>query len=240
MKGLGKAGVFFIFFLSVPIAPALAARVIVFDAATSVRAPVFIRVQTRGAVFSAGGLLAEVSVEGNAAGTVLTGADGFGYLKYTPTRSGLLTVTARLEETSGQGRLLSVFPTEPVLVVEIDGPIRKFPKLTTPVENAAQSLRSLSDGFRIVYLAGILGSAVDRAWLDSVDMPESVVLSGTGTRRIKSLKENGMNILAVIGGQRLLDAAEKMVPHRFGFETEERKLRVNSWEELEKKLRLLH
>jgi hypothetical protein len=240
MKGLGKAGVFLIFFLSVPIAPALAARVIVFDAATSVRAPVFIRVQTRGAVFSAGGLLVEVSVEGNAAGPVLTGADGFGYLKYTPTRSGLLTIAARLEETSGQGRLLSVLPTEPVLVVEIDGPIRRFPKLTTPVENAARSLRSLSDGFRIVYLAGVLGAAVDRAWLASVDMPESVVLSGKGTARIERLKEKGMNIRAVVGSQRLLDAAGEAVPHRFGFESEDKNLRVNRWEELEEKLRRVH
>ncbi len=239
MKGTGKAAVFLLICMFTAPFPAVAARIIVFDAATAVDSPVFIRVQTRGTVFSAGGLLAEIEVAGKTAGSVLTGVDGFGYLKYTPARSGLLTVTARLAEKSGQGRLLSVAPTDPVLVVQIDGPIRRLPKLTAAVENAADSLRSLSEAYRIVYVAGMLGAAVDRAWLSSVNVPDSVVLSGEGAALLEGLEEKGVHIRAVVGSQPLLDAAEKRVPHRFGFETEDKKLRVDSWEELEKKLREL-
>ncbi|MGD8368677.1 MAG: hypothetical protein PVG78_13645, partial [Desulfobacterales bacterium] len=197
MNGIGKAAIFLVLFLWAPPFPAFAERIIVFDAATGVHSSVFIRVQTRGTLFSAGGLLAEIEVEGTTAGTVLTGADGFGYLKFTPTRSGLLTVTARLGDRAGRGRLLSVLPSEPVLVVEIDGPVRSLPKLTTTVEHAADSLRALSGAFRIIYLAGMLGPAVDRAWLASVNMPESVVLPGDGAGLLRGLKEKGMGIRAV-------------------------------------------
>ena len=239
MKGLGKATLLLLLLAGFQPLPPAAARVIAFDAATAVGNPVIIKLQTRGKVFSAGGERAEVIVDKEVVGSVLTGADGFGYLKYTPTQPGLLPITARSGVESGRGLLLSALPDEPILVVEIDGPIRRLPKLTSTVMNAADSLRSLSETFRIIYVAGMLGPAVDRAWLASVDMPESVVLPGKESGGFKRLKEKGMNLRAVVGSQPFLDAAENVVPHRFGFETVERELRVKGWEELEKKLREL-
>jgi hypothetical protein len=232
MNGLGKAvlGLFFLL-AAMPATPA-AARVVVFDAATSVHTPVFVRFQTRGAVFSEGGRRIDVRVGEKTAGKVLTGADGYGYLKYTPTHHGLLKITARSGDESGSGRLLSVLPTDPVLVVEIDGPVRRLPKLAAAVEDAAAALRSLSKAFRIVYLAGLLGPAVDRAWLASVDVPESVVISGKDAASLKALRKRGLLLRAVVGSEELLTAADGIVPHRYGFETAEAKWRVENWEAL--------
>jgi hypothetical protein len=239
MKGLGKATLFLLLWVGLqPLHPA-AAGVLVFDAATAVGTPVVIKIQTRGKVFSAGGQRAEVSVDKAVVDSILTGADGFGYLKYVPARPGVLAITARSGEEAGRGFLLAAGPEDPVLVVEIDGPIRQLPKLTSPVDDAADSLRSLSSAFRIVYVAGMLGPAVDRAWLASVDMPESVVLSGKKDGLLKRLKVKGIDLRAVVGSQALLDAAKTRVPHRFGFETDEKDLRVKNWKELEKKLRKL-
>ncbi|MGD8369057.1 MAG: hypothetical protein PVG78_15575, partial [Desulfobacterales bacterium] len=64
-----------------------------------------------------------------------------------------------------------------------------------------------------------------------------VVLPGDGAGLLRGLKEKGMGIRAVVGSQSLLDEAEKLVPHRFGFEADESRLRINTWQELEKKLR---
>jgi hypothetical protein len=238
MKGLGKATLLLLWIVFQPLPPAVA-RIIVFDAVTAVGNPIIIKLQTRGRVFSAGGKRAEVSVDKEVVGSALTGADGFGYLKYVPTQPGVFPITARSGEESGRGFLLAAAPEEPVLVVEIDGPIRRLPKLTSTVDGAADTLRSLSAAFRIVYVAGMLGPVVDRVWLESVDMPESVVLSAAKVGLFKRLKEKGINLQAVVGSQPLLEAAKKKVPHRFGFETEERALRVKSWKELEKKLREL-
>jgi len=238
MNGLGKAALGLFFFLAALSAAPAGARVIVFDAVTSVHTPAFVRVQTRGAVFSEGGMRVEVNVGEKTVGTVLTGADGYGFIKYAPTRRGLLKITARSGEESGSGRLLSVLPTEPVIVIEIDGPVRQLPRLGA-AENAADSLRSLSENFRIVYLAGLLGPAVDRAWLASVDAPESVVVSGKDEASLKALRKRGLLLRAVVGSEKLLKASEGIVPHRYGFETKDAKWRVEGWEALAKRLRTM-
>ena len=238
MKRHGKAAafVFIAFVLAMRPLPAAAGRVVVYDAATGTGHPVTLELRTRGKVFSAGGKLAEVRVDGQSAGTVLTGADGFGYLKFTPPLPGLMPITARSGNESGRGMLLSAAPDQPVLVVEIDGPVRRLPNLTATVENAGQSLRSLSEKFRIVYIAGIAGPAIDRAWLESVDMPSSVVLSWNGGGVVKQLHARGLLLYAAVGGQRLLDAADGIVPRRFGFESGNASLRVKSWKEVAERL----
>jgi hypothetical protein len=239
MNGLGKAALGLFFFLAALPGARAGARVIVFDAVTSVHTPAFVRVQTRGAVFSEGGMRVEVNVGENTVGTLLTGADGYGFIKYAPTRRGLLKITARSGDASGYGRLLSVLPTDPVIVVEIDGPVRQLPRLGAAVENAAATLRSLSGSFRIVYLAGMLGPAVDRAWLASVDVPESVVVSGKEEASLKALRKKGLFLCAVVGSEKLLKASEGIVPHRYGFETKDAKWRVDSWEALAERLRTM-
>ena len=59
-------------------------EVVVFDRVTTVKTPIRIKVLTKSRFFAAGGRLADIYLDGNHLKRILTGGDGFGYLKYTP------------------------------------------------------------------------------------------------------------------------------------------------------------
>ncbi len=63
MNWVGKAALLIVLLLCAVPETKAGARVLVFDATTTVHTPVFIRIQTRGAVFAAGGSKAEIRVD---------------------------------------------------------------------------------------------------------------------------------------------------------------------------------
>ena len=68
--------------------------VIVYDQITAPNTPVFLKVQTRGRFFAEGGRRVTLSVNKDRTFKLLTGGDGFGYVKYTPAEPGRFTISA--------------------------------------------------------------------------------------------------------------------------------------------------
>ena len=62
-------------------------KVVVFDQVTTVQTPIKIRVLTREGFFSAGGRMVDIYLDNNLLKKILTGGDGYGYLKYTPAQA---------------------------------------------------------------------------------------------------------------------------------------------------------
>ncbi len=71
------------------VVPVSHSKVVVFDRVTTVQTPLTISVQTRDGFFSAGGRMVDIYLDDNLLKKILTGGDGYGYLKYTPPGPGL-------------------------------------------------------------------------------------------------------------------------------------------------------
>ncbi|MCG6907425.1 MAG: hypothetical protein LJE63_12495 [Desulfobacteraceae bacterium] len=199
-------------------APAADAGVRVYDRVTAVGCAVFIEVETRRFGFPEGGTRVQLHLDERALGEILTGADGRGYLKYTPGAAGELRLAARWRNFQDSGRLLVLKPDEKVVVVEIDAALRSHPLDQRLREGGAAALESLSRRFRLIYLESPLGALVNEKWLTDSGLPQTVVLRNRGEATFKHLAAHGVRPFAVVGSAGLLAAAKAHVEKRFSFE----------------------
>ena len=70
-------------------------KVVVFDRVTTVQKPVDIRVLTKDGFFAAGGQMVDIYLDNILLKKIMSGGDGYGYLKYTPREAGLKAINAR-------------------------------------------------------------------------------------------------------------------------------------------------
>ncbi|MGD9135730.1 MAG: hypothetical protein PVH42_03180, partial [Desulfobacterales bacterium] len=96
-------------------------KVVIFDRATTVLMPIHITVQTRDGFFVSGGQLVDIYLDSTFIKKILTGGDGYGYLKYIPREPGLKKITARMNAESASGRILVVKQNERVVLIETEG-----------------------------------------------------------------------------------------------------------------------
>ena len=187
-------------------APEANAGVRVSDRVTAVGWAVFLEVETRRFGFPEGGTRVQLYLEDRALGEILTGADGRGYLKYTPGAAGELRLGARWRDFQASGRLLVLKPDEKALVVEIEGALRSHPLDRALRAGGAAALETLSRRFR-----------------------QAVVLRNRGHATFKHLAAHGVRPFAVVGSAGLLAAAKPYVEKRFSFEKTADGQTVENW-----------
>ena len=104
----------FLLILGISILPAARglSAVIVYDRVTTVGTPVYLKVLTKGRIFADGGRLVEFYLDDKSFGQNLTGGDGYGYMKYTPRRTGIIKVRATSQGESGAGLALVMKKSE--------------------------------------------------------------------------------------------------------------------------------
>ena len=67
-------------------------EVVVFDDVTTVQTPIRIKVLTKAGFFARGGRLVDIYLDEIHLKKILTGGDGYGYLKYTPRKTGFKSI----------------------------------------------------------------------------------------------------------------------------------------------------
>lgn len=199
-------------------APAADAGLTVYDRVTGVGSPVFLAVETRRFGFPEGGTRVRLFLDGRALGEILTGADGRGYLKYTPSATGELRISGRWQDAEDTGRLLVLGPKEKVVVVEVDTALRSNPLDLAVRAGSAAALETLTRGYRLIYLGSLLGVYTTEKWLTANGLPQTVVLRNRGEATFKYLAAHGVHPFAVVGSAGLLSAAKPHVKRRFSFE----------------------
>lgn len=210
-------------------APAADAGLRVFDRVTGLGCAVFLEVETRRFGFPEGGARVRLYLDDRELGEILTGADGRGYLKYTPSAAGELRLSARWRDFQGSGRLLVLKPDEKVVVVEIDAALRSHPLDQALREGSAAALETLSRRFRLIYLESLLGALINEKWLTANGLPRTVVLRNRGEATFKHLAAHGVRPFAVVGSAGLLAAAKAHVERRFSFEKTADGETVKNW-----------
>ncbi len=213
-------------------------RVIVFDGVTTVKKPTYLKVLTKGRLFAQGGKLVDVYVDNKKVKQILTGGDGYGYLKYTPQRTGLTRIEARSmsESDSDSGVILVVAEGDKLILIEVENGLKESLLSQNARANSRKAIETLSQTYKIIYLNTSFAAGLSRNWLRDKEFVETATLKWQGSIMLKSLKEKGIHLFAIIGSAGLVAEATKYIENRYSFEETKDGQTVKDWEEILKLL----
>jgi len=211
-------------------------KVVVFDRVTTVQKPINIEVLTKAGFFAAGGRMVDIYLDNNPLKKILTGGDGYGYLKYTPQEAGLKKITAHSVKGSASGLILVMNENERAILIEIEGAFKDSVFSDAIRESSQKAVNALSENYKIIYLSRFLGKGIPGSWLEKQNFPKSVIIRWRGLTTLKNLKKNGVQIQAIIGSPDVLATVSEQIEKRFSFEKTKDGKTVKDWDEI---LRLL-
>ncbi len=212
--------------------PVSHASVVVFDRVTTKGTPVSIEVLTQSGFFASGGRLVDIYLNDDHLKTILTGGDGYGYLKFTPQVTGLNKITAQSDHSVGDGRLLVLSKSDQVILIETESAFKDSIFSDEVRKSSQKVVNRLSEKYRIIYLNRLVGRRLTAAWLEKNDFPQSVILSWKGTKLLSNLEKKGVQLYAIIGSASALASAGHYIDHRFSFEKTRDGKTVNDWTEI--------
>ena len=212
-------------------------EVVVFDRVTTVKTAVRLIVLTKGFLFAEGGRLVDIYLDDQHLKKILTGGDGYGYLKYTPPDPGLKEIRAHSDTGSATGLLLVMGKNEKAIIIDIESAFQDAVLSDEIREKSRQAVNSLSKNYKIIYLSRYIGKGVGRSSLKKANFPESVILRWQGPDTFTALEERGVQLQAVIGSEDEMSAAEtKHIENRYTFEESTKGQTVKDWDEILKRL----
>jgi hypothetical protein len=165
---------------------------------------------------------------------VLTGADGYGFLKYTATTTGTFNLTARTSNGSDSAQLRVVAATDRTVLFEIE-PIL-WRSLAGDLAAARRVMARVAAGYELVYLCGLMGRRAAGRLISDRGLPARIVLQGKGRDQLARLRHRGIRIHAVVGAPALIDAARGLTTRRISFERHVPAVQVDTWDDLWKHL----
>ena len=213
-------------------APVCRGDVVVIDRVTTVKTPVRITVLTKGRFFAAGGRRVDVSLDDKHLKHILTGGDGYGYLKYTPRSTGYKKIKASSNADSAEGLLLVVTKKDRVLVIEVEEGFKTAVFSDEIKQSSLKVVKTLSKNYKIIYLSRFAGKSITGAWLEKQGFPRSVILGWRGANTLMELKKKGVQLYAIIGSTPIVTAAVDEIENRFTFGKSKDGTTVKDWDEI--------
>jgi len=208
------------------------ADVVVLDRVTTVDTPVRLTVLTKGRFFAVGGRLVDIYLEDEHLKRILTGGDGYGYLKYIPRSPGYKKISARSDSDRAEGLLLVMTAADRALAIEVEEGFKTAVFSDEIKKNSLEAVKTLNKNFKIIYLSRYIGKGISSAWLEKQGFPKSVILGWRGAGTLSALKKRGIRLHAIIGSAAVVSAAAKKVEHRFTFEKTKDGTTVKDWDEI--------
>jgi len=224
-------------FYAVPLSHA---DVVVFDRVTTVKTPIRITVLTKGRFFSAGGRRVDIYLNDDHLKRILTGGDGYGYLKYSPPAPGYITIKARSGSDSATGLLLVMTKNDQALAIEVEHGFKDAVFSDEVKQSSLKAVKMLSKHYKIIYLSRYAGKGISGTWLEKQNFPESVILSWRGPETLTALKKKGIQLHAIIGSAAVISEAAKDIENRFTFEKTKDGTTVTDWDEILEHLQEKH
>ena len=207
-------------------------EVVVFDDVTTVQTPVRIKVLTKGKIFARGGRLVDIYLGETHLKRILTGGDGYGYIKYTPESAGIKTIKAHSNYKSAVGLHLVMNKNDQAIVIDIEGAFKDAVLSEEIREDSQAAVTSLGKAYKIIYLSRYVGKAIGRSWLEKESFPTSVILRWQGSGIFKILAQRNVKLYAVIGSAAVVSAAKKYSDKRYTFEKVKDGTVVKDWDEI--------
>jgi len=213
-------------------APGCRGEVAVLDRVTTVNTPIRITVLTKSRFFSAGGRRVDVYLDDKHLKRILTGGDGYGYLKYTPRSPGYQKIIARSNSDSAEGLLLVMTKKDRAIVIEVEEGFKTAVFSDEIKQNSLKVVKTLSKKYKIIYLSRYFGKSITGTWLEKQSFPKSVILDWQGSSTLTTLKKKGIQLDAIIGSAAVISEAAKHIENRFAFEKTKDGTTVKDWDEI--------
>jgi hypothetical protein len=208
-------------------------EVVVFDAVTTVEKDIRLTVLTKGLLLADAGQLVDLYLDDMHLRRILTGGDGYGYLKYTPRKAGLWHIRARSDDGSGSGLLLVMGKHEQGILLDIESAFKDAVFSDEIKEKSRRVLNTLSKNYKLIYMSRYIGQGIGRSWLKKEGFPESVILIWQGPESFAALQKRGVQPKAVIGSEEVAVAAgAKHIDNRYTFEPSKAGKAVKDWDEI--------
>jgi len=214
------------------VAPICNADVAVLDRVTTVKTPVRITVLTKSRFFSAGGRLVDVYLDDKHLKRILTGGDGYGYLKYTPRSPGYKKIKARSNSDSAEGLLLVMTKRDRAIAIEVEEGFKTAVFSDEAKQSSLKAVKSLSKKYKIIYLSRFAGKSITGTWLEKQSFPKSVILGWRGPNTLTALTNKGVQLHAIIGSAAIISTADKDIKNRITFEKSQDGTTVKDWDEI--------
>ena len=221
--------------LGLPAAPCRA-DVWVYDRITTVGTPVNLVVRTTAFFLADGGRLVDLWLDDERLSRIMTGGDGYGYLRLTPQRAGLFKMIARSHGNEASGLLLVLEKTDRVVLVESEAVLKEIQLRPDTRERCRMAFETLRQRFRLIFVYRFLGADFSRRGLEKEGLSPSVMIPWRGATSLESLRGREIQVHAVIGSAEMVSAAGAQVPRRISFEKARGAKTVSGWEELAKAL----
>ena len=213
-------------------APGCRGEVAVLDRVTTVNTPIRISVLTKSRFFSAGGRLVDVYLDDKHLKRILTGGDGYGFLKYTPRSPGYKIIKARSDSDSAEGLLLVMTKRDRALAIEVEEGFKTAVFSNEIKQRSLKVVKMLSKKYKIIYLSRYVGKSITGTWLEKQHFPKSVILSWQGPETLTELKKKGIQVHAIIGSEAVISEAANDIENRFTFEKTKDGTTVKDWDEI--------
>lgn len=205
--------------------------VYVFDDVAALETPIRLMVLTKGRLFPVGGKLVDMYLNDCHLGRIMSGGDGYGFLKYVPRSVGVHQVRAVSEGSEHTGMLLVVGQQRKVLCVEIEAGLSRFVLDAGGKTDMADALNELDRQYTILYLSRFVGTINARHVLHKAGCPRGVTLRWQGTETFQDLKGKGLRINALLASAEIVSQAAGYVDNRFSFEEAEDLTVVQNWQD---------
>lgn len=212
--------------------PGCRGEVVVLDCVTTVNTPIRITVLTKSRFFSAGGRLVDVYLDDKHLKRILTGGDGYGFLKYTPRSPGYQKINARSNSDSAGGLLLVMTQKDRALVIEVEEGFKTAVFSEEIKQSSLKVVKTLSKKYKIIYLSRYLGKRITGTWLEKQSFPKSVILDWQGSNTLTALEKKGIQLDAIIGSTAVISEAARNIENRFTFEKTKDGTTVKDWDEI--------
>jgi hypothetical protein len=213
-------------------------EVIVHDMIALKGKEIMLSVETRGKLFSQGGEIVELFVDGRPLGRSLSGGDGFAFKQFIPLKTGLYRITAKSGKEEGKGLLLSLKKGERIIFIDVESSLFEGLFSRIPKTGSQKIIKKLSSRFPVVFLkTGLLSVNAIKTWLKENGFIDLPVIPWKNGMIFDEITENGLKIKAIIGNQSVIESAKGYKPESFSFEEVEDAEEVENWEEIGKKLK---
>ena len=214
-----------------------AAGVSLYDQLATPARPFYLKLRTHRGPLPMGGVRGTFWIDGQKIGSVLTGGDGYGYLKHAARTTGTFTLAVQTETGDAEARLRIVTPTTPVVLFEAETLLWQMLARERRVV-AAEALRQIAAQFEMAYLCGLMGKPAARQLIRERGLPARVILAGKGRDRFEQLSARGVHIHAVVGSAQFVAAARGLSQRSFSFDPNAHGRHLKHWEDLREQLEL--
>ncbi len=217
-------------------------EIIVYDTIIPKNKIVMLRAETKDHFFKKGGKLVEFFVDGQSIGKTLSGGDGIAYMQFKPIKSGLYHIRVKSEKEEDNGLLLSLKRNEGLIFVDIEGSLWEGVFSQKPRKESRETIKKLSKRFPVVFLqTSFLGIKNAKKWLKENSFVELPVVRWKRGLIFDEIIENGLKIKALIGSASVINSAKNYnIEKLISFDEVEGAELVKDWNEIKKKIEILH